>query len=58
MVVHVNNLLLYQADIGDELQDRLEDRKPNGHRAIGTQTFDCMTAEIAVEPVHDWVTDN
>ncbi len=54
-IVHVDKLMPYQADFGEELQSWLQDTETPGHRVIGTQAcaikLDPMPPAAEAEPV-------
>ncbi len=50
-IVHVDKLMPYQADFGEELQRWLQDTETTGHRVIGTQTCDPVPPAAEAEPV-------
>ncbi len=39
-IIHVDKLMPYQADFGEELRSWLQDTETTGHRVIGTQICD------------------
>ncbi len=48
-IVHVDKLLPYQADFGEDLQSWLQDTESTGHRVIGTQTCDYVPSDTEPE---------
>ncbi len=49
-IVHVNKLVPYQADFGEELQSSLQSTESTGHRFMDTQTCDFVPSESRLNP--------
>ncbi len=57
-IIHVDKLLPYQADLGEDLQIWLQDTESKGHRVIGTQTCDHVPSDPEPEIFPDFTTED